>query len=95
MEQLFENARKAAAALLSLTAEKINDTLLSLAANIEAATPQLLEANAADMARMDADNPKRDRLQLTPARIADIAAGVRAVAELPSPIGQAIKQWTA
>ena len=94
MEQLFENARKAAAALLSLTAEKINDTLLSLAANIEAATPQLLEANAADMARMDADNPKRDRLQLTPARIADIAAGVRAVAELPSPIGQAIKQWT-
>lgn len=94
MEQLFENARKAAAALLSLSAEKINDTLLSLAANIEAATPQLLEANAADMARMDADNPKRDRLQLTPARIADIAAGVRAVAALPSPVGQIIKQWT-
>lgn len=94
MEQLFENARKAATALLSLSAEKINDTLLSLAANIEAATPQLLEANAADMERMAADNPKRDRLQLTPARIADIAAGVRAVAALPSPIGQIIKQWT-
>lgn len=92
--ELFENARRAATALLSLPTEKINDTLLSLAANIEAATPQLLEANAADMARMDADNPKRDRLQLTPARIADIAAGVRAVAALPSPIGQIIKQWT-
>lgn len=94
MRDIFENARKAATALRALTADTINGLLITLADNITAATDELLAANAADLARMDADNPKRDRLQLTPARIADIAAGVRDVAALPSPLDVVLRQWT-
>ncbi len=36
----------------------------------------------------------RDRLMLSPARIKDIAAGVRDVAALPDPIGEVLSQWT-
>lgn len=94
MRDIFENARKAATALRALTADTINGLLITLADNITAATDELLTANAADLARMDADNPKRDRLQLTPARIADIASGVRDVATLPSPLDVVLRQWT-
>lgn len=94
MKQTFINAHTASLDLNKLSAEKINETLLALADRIEAAAPELLEANAADLARMDAADPKRDRLALTPERIADIAAGVRDVAALPSPLGQILAQWT-
>ena len=94
MNELFENARAASVALQAMSAESINDILLTLADEIEAGTPELLKANAADLERMDADNPKRDRLALDAGRIADIAAGVRAVASLPSPVGKILSQWT-
>lgn len=94
MNQIFKNARSAATALLQLSTEKTDGVLLALADNIVAATDELMKANASDMERMAADNPKRDRLALTPARIADIADGVRAVAALPSPVGNILNQWT-
>ena len=93
MNQIFKNARSAATALLQLSTEKTDGVLLALADNIVAATDELMKANASDMERMAADNPKRDRLALTPARIADIADGVRAVAALPSPFGNIRNQW--
>src|SRR5436305_15156906 len=36
----------------------------------------------------------RDRLLLTPARIKEMAAGVREVAALPDPIGEILAEWT-
>lgn len=76
--------------MLSMTAEHVNDILIALADDVEAASAALLAANASDLARMDAENPKRDRLALTPQRIAEIASGIRAVAELPSPVGNVL-----
>ncbi|PWM26421.1 MAG: gamma-glutamyl-phosphate reductase, partial [Oscillospiraceae bacterium] len=43
--------------------------LLSAADKVEAAIDKILAANATDLARMDKDNPKYDRLKLTPDRI--------------------------
>ena len=80
--------------MLSMTAEHVNDILIALADDVEAASAALLAANAADLARMDAENPKRDRLALTPQRIAEIASGIRAVAALPSPVGNVLDRRT-
>ena len=43
---------------------------------------------------MDKSNPLYDRLQLTPARLADIASDMRHVAALPSPLGRVLKEKT-
>lgn len=82
---MIKSARKASVELLKLDDEKINEALLVVADALEAATGMILKANATDVEKMDADNPKRDRLLLTPARISAIASDMRAVATLPSP----------
>lgn len=94
MKELFDESRAAAVALQAMSAESINEILMALADDIEAGATALLEANAADLARMDTANPRRDRLALTQQRITDIADGVRAVASLPSPVGRILSQWT-
>ncbi len=91
---MFNDSRRAAGSLLSMTAEHVNDILIALADDVEAASAALLAANASDLARMDAENPKRDRLALTPQRIAEIASGIRAVAALPSPVGNVLDRRT-
>ena len=55
---------------------------------------RLLEANALDLNRMDKSNPLYDRLMLTVARLDDIAADMRNVASLPSPLGRVTKAKT-
>ena len=57
----------------------------------------MLEANAADLADERAaglTEALRDRLTLTPERIEGMAAGVRAVAALPDPVGEQIERRT-
>lgn len=48
----------------------------------------VLQANAQDLARMDPDDPKYDRLQLTAARLEGMAGDMKRVASLPSPLGK-------
>lgn len=54
----------------------------------------LLEANADDLSRMDSANPLYDRLKLTAKRLEDIAADMRHVAALPSPLGRKLQERT-
>ncbi len=56
--------------------------------------PRLLEANARDLARMDPADPKYDRLLLDEKRIRSIAADLRAVAALPSPLHRVLAEDT-
>lgn len=79
-------ARPASVKLASVAPAEIDNILRELAARVRESAPVLLEANAADLARMDPANPRYDRLQLTEARIADIADGLEQVATLPSPL---------
>ena len=65
-----------------------------MAAAIEAQGAELLSANAGDLARMDPANPLYDRLKLTPERLAGIAADMRKVAQLPSPLGRTLEDRT-
>lgn len=91
---LLQQAQDASLQLALLTPEHINSVLLRLANAIQAQQDAILQANASDLARMEPANPLYDRLQLTPARLDAIAADMRNVASLPSPLGRVLQQNT-
>ncbi|MCD8318143.1 MAG: glutamate-5-semialdehyde dehydrogenase [Paraprevotella sp.] len=88
---LFKKAKAAGRELAQLPAERVNDILHAVADETLARTGQLLAENARDLARMSPENPLYDRLKLTPGRLETIAADLRHVAGLPSPLGRILK----
>ena len=74
--------------------KKKNEALFSMADCLCAAEKEILEANRADVtaAQGKISAVMLDRLTLTPARIADMAEGIRAVAALPDPVGQVLSE---
>src|SRR5713101_4044383 len=61
---------------------------------VEANSAGILAANRADVESSGLAGAMRDRLLLTPARIQEMANGVREVATLPDPIGETLAEWT-
>ena len=94
MQDIFRRVKAASTQLALLSDDKRNGVLRAVADAIVADAPSLLEANAADLSQMEPTNPLYDRLQLTPQRLADIAADMRHVAQLPSPLGRILKDAT-
>lgn len=92
LQETFRNTQKASHYLGLVPAEKINVVLLALAEAAVAQTPFLLAENEKDLARMDPNDPKYDRLKLTAARLQDIARDIRNVAGLTSPLGRTLLQ---
>lgn len=90
LKPLFERSRAASLRLNMLGEERVNEVLLHVAAQTEARAERILAANAEDLSRMERSNPMYDRLMLTPGRIAAIAADMRNVATLPSPLGHVL-----
>ena len=90
LTETFKKVREASRSLAVCGVEKINQVLLMLADATETNARQILAANADDLARMDVNNPKYDRLKLTEERIHGIAEGIRNVAFLPSPVGRVL-----
>ena len=90
----FRQARAASKELALLPDRRVNEILQAVADTIEERTPWLLEANAQDLALMDEANPLHDRLKLTTERLADIAADMRNVSRLPSPLGRTLAEKT-
>jgi glutamate-5-semialdehyde dehydrogenase len=82
--------KAAAPALAALSDARRRAVLKDLAAALEASAVKILKANARDVAAMDAQDPRRDRLLLNQKRLAAIAADVRRVAALPSPLGKVL-----
>ena len=94
LKQTFQKVKTASKTLGLLTDDKRNEILRAVADAIVAETPALLKANAEDLAKMDKANPMYDRLQLTEQRLQDIAADMRHVSTLPSPLGRVLKDKT-
>ncbi len=84
---LLEAARQSARHMARATDSQRQALLHRLADLLLQNEAAILEANARDMARMDPQDPKRDRLLLTSARIAQLAETTRQVAALPDPTG--------
>ena len=93
-ESLFKAARQAGTLLAETETERLGRTLMHAAQLLRTHTPRLLEANARDLEAMTPDSPLRDRLRLTPERIAAIADDMEAVAHLPSPQGEELERRT-
>ena len=81
-------------ALLNLSDTQRNALLLDLATRIEQHAPEIIAANALDLAKMPVNDPKYDRLKLTTDRIKAIATDVRQVASLTTPLGIILEQRT-
>ncbi len=87
-------ARDASAKLALLSTKEKNDLLSAIADTIEEQERSILAANRADVENSGLEGAMRDRLLLTPARIKEMAQGVRDVAGLPDPIGETLAEWT-
>jgi len=94
VKNLFQAAKQASVQVAQLTDAQRAAALEAVADAIEAGSAQLLAANAEDLSRMDPQNPLYDRLKLSPERLAGIAADMRHVAALPSPLGRILDDRT-
>ncbi len=94
LNSTFVAVQDASRKLLALSDKKINKILLGVADATEEKIDLILAENRKDLERMDSANPKYDRLRLTEKRLKDIAADIRKVAELPSPLGKILKDTT-
>ena len=94
LKDTFEKVKRASKSLALLNDVQRNDILNAVADAIINSQERILEANAQDLAKMSKENPLYDRLQLTESRLEGIAADMRNVATLPSPLGHITKQKT-
>jgi glutamate-5-semialdehyde dehydrogenase len=87
---LLQATQHAAAAVRRLTSEQKTDLLDRLAEVLLLNVPGILAENQRDLDQMPDSDPKKDRLRLTEARVADLAASLRQVALLPDPSGEVV-----
>ena len=86
--------RNASRTLNLVGEEKKNELLLALADATENHIDEILKANAEDLSKMDKSDSMYDRLLLTEDRLKGIAADIRKVAQLPSPLNKVLEQRT-
>lgn len=94
MNKIFIDTKEASYSLALLPDERKNEILNILADRIIEEKDALLLANAKDLERMERENPLYDRLLLTEKRLEDIAADMRHVALLPSPLNKVTNERT-
>ncbi|QPC85902.1 glutamate-5-semialdehyde dehydrogenase [Mesorhizobium sp. NBSH29] len=96
MADLGRRARAAARPLAIAGSDRKNAALVAIANAIEQSIDKILYANAADMAsgiETGLSPASMDRLKLTSERIADMANGIRAIADLADPVGAIMAAW--
>lgn len=94
LKDTFQRVREASYQLAFASEQQTNDVLLRVADAIVEHTAEILDANKCDLSRMPKDNPLYDRLMLNEERLRGIAADMRNVALLPSPLGRVLKKRT-
>ncbi len=93
---LAARAKTAARRVAVSSADARNDALRWGADRLEVEAEPILEANAGDVARAEADDlgaTALDRLRLNGDRLSAMADGLRAVAALPDPVGEVTEGW--
>ena len=83
--------QQASREVITLTDKTINRLLLALAGSIPDHKDAILQANQKDIERMDPADPMVDRLLLNASRLDAIAADIRNVASLPSPLDSVLE----
>jgi glutamate-5-semialdehyde dehydrogenase len=96
VEMMARQARAAALKLSQLSTEKKDAILRAMAGGLRAATSEILEANARDIAAGEEKGLAKamlDRLRLDEKRVDAIAGGIEQVASLPDPVGEVMEKW--
>ena len=93
-QELLRRAKGAKKQVAGAATEEKNQALLCMADRLEAHMDDILAANAQDVERAQGviAPVMVDRLLLNPQRIRDMAAGMREVAQLPDPVGRALRR---
>lgn len=86
-------AQSAAARMAQLTTAEKNAILMAVADATAHSASSIIDANRADLEDSSLAGAMRDRLLLTPERIAVMVSGVREVASLPDPVGETLAEW--
>lgn len=97
VDERLRLAKDAAREIALLDGPRKSAVLNAVADALVAATADIVAANADDLERGRADaigEALLDRLRLDDARVAALAAAVRAVAELPDPVGRILDERT-
>jgi glutamate-5-semialdehyde dehydrogenase len=96
MKNMLNAAKAAKFEIVKLTTEQKNAALNAMADALIDHEAEILAANAEDMiaAKGTVSDVMLDRLQLTSARIAGMAQGIREVAALPDPVGHVLEEHT-
>ena len=96
MKEMLTAAKAAKFEISKLTTGQKNAALNAMADALVAHEAEILAANAQDMtaAKGTVSDVMLDRLQLTSARIAGMAQGIREVAALPDPVGHLLEEYT-
>jgi glutamate-5-semialdehyde dehydrogenase len=95
LHHLVDQAQQAASRCASLDAAMKNHLLALFAENLRAATPQLLAANAEDIAQAGAEGltgPMLQRLKLDEGKLAQLAKGILDVASLTDPANRTLSK---
>ena len=92
IREILQKASESVVSLQMLSDQTVSQVLREVASGLRAAVGDILVANARDLARMSPDDPKYDRLELTPERIDGIASDMENVAGLPSPLGKVLDE---
>lgn len=90
LKSTFQAVQNASRKLRLLNDERINEVLNAIATEISVEVEYILSENKKDLERMDSSNPKYDRLKLTKERLDGIAADIKSVVSLPSPLGRVL-----
>ncbi len=96
MNALGAAAKAAASVMAQASTQQKNAALAAIATALRATTPEILAANAQDLAAARANGRPDafiDRLALTEKRIDDIAASLDIIINLPDPVGEVIADW--
>lgn len=88
---IFQSAKTAARNLPLISEHEIIQTLQSLREITLDQIDIILEANSQDLAKMDPNDPKYDRLLLSEARIKGICNEIAQVESLPSPLNRILE----
>ena len=86
-------ARGAARSLACLGTKQKNAILQAMAELIAGSQEAILAANRLDLQSNNLMPSSRDRLLLSPRRLADMLEGIQAVVALPDPVGEVVADW--
>ncbi len=92
LQKKFIEVKNASLELVNLSESKINKILTDLSKNLLKNSGKIISANKKDLAKMDSENPKYDRLLLNESRIKNIADDLKNVVKLSSGIGEILEE---